>query len=76
MTEQNFRSIRDLLTPAALRALRTNLRLTQTALAGRLGMTRDAIAAMESGRRPITRVTELALEHLSCRKRKKVNNQY
>jgi transcriptional regulator with XRE-family HTH domain len=56
------------LTPTQLRSIREKLGLTQSALAEKLGMTRDAITSMESGRRPITRVTQLAIEHLSCKR--------
>lgn len=53
-------------TPGKLRAVREKLGLTQPQLAEKLGMTRDGIAKMESGERPISRVTQLAIEHLSC----------
>ena len=36
-------------------------------IAKKLGMSRDAIASMEQGRRPISRITQLAIEHLSCK---------
>lgn len=56
-------------TPAKLKAERERLGLTQPQLAEALGMTRDAIARMERGDRPITRVTQMAIEHLSCKRR-------
>lgn len=58
------------MTPQQLRDKREKLQLTQTELADRLGLTRDSIAKMESGERPIVRITELAIEHLSCRPRR------
>lgn len=54
-----------------LKQRRLRLDLTQTELAERLGLTRDAISKMEAGVRPIVEVSELAIEHLFCIQRKK-----
>ncbi len=54
-------------TPEQLRLTREKLKLTRAELAEALGMTRNAVLKMERGERPITRVTELAIQHLSCR---------
>jgi len=54
-----------------LRAVREKLKMTQPQLAEKIGMTRDAISSMEQGRRPIARVTQMAIEHLFCAYRSK-----
>lgn len=59
------------MTPAQLLATRTRLNLTQSQLAEKLGLHRSAIAQMESGEKPIRLVTELAIEHIECRRKKK-----
>ena len=51
--------------------IRVRLDLTQAQLAEQLGLSRDAIARMEGGRADVQRVTQLALEHLLCRKKKR-----
>lgn len=58
------------MTPDQLRALRTKLNLTQSALAAKLSLTRDAIGSMETGRNKIRPVIVMAIEHLSCKRRK------
>ncbi len=45
--------------------------MTQADLAFQIGLTQGSIAQMESGSRPIERITALAIEHLSCKKRRK-----
>lgn len=57
--------------PHDLRSLREKLKLTQQELAQKLELSSTAIAMMERGERPIMRVTELAVEHLRCRLRRK-----
>lgn len=54
------------MSPSQLRAVREKLQLTQAQLADKLGLTRDAVASMEQGRRPIRPIVEIALEHLHC----------
>jgi len=51
-------------TPAKLRAARRALGWTQPYLAEELGLTRDAVAKMEAGVRPIERRTDLAIRYL------------
>lgn len=58
-------------TRSELITLRKSLKLSQTALAERLGLTRDAIARMERGKIAIRPVILMALEHLSCRPRRR-----
>lgn len=55
------------MSPQELKARRRKLGLTQVQLAGKLGLTRDAIAKMEAGQRPIVLITEMAIEHLTCK---------
>jgi DNA-binding XRE family transcriptional regulator len=50
--------------PEELVAARCDMGLTQGELGAVLGMTRDGIASMETGRSPITRVTSIAMEHV------------
>jgi transcriptional regulator with XRE-family HTH domain len=59
------------MTPEQLKALRKKLKLTQTDLAFQIGLTQGSISQMESGTKPIEQVTALAIEHLSCKKRRK-----
>ena len=54
-----------------LRRLRERLKMTQGELAGALDMQRNSITRMEIGLRPITRVTEFAVQHLLAMKTKK-----
>lgn len=61
------------MTTTQLKQTRERLQLTQSRLAEQLGLTRDGIAKMESGERPIQRVTELAIEHLSCSGKKRAS---
>jgi len=51
--------------------LRERLKMTQGELAGALDMQRNSITRMEIGLRPITRVTEFAVQHLLAMKTKK-----
>ena len=55
------------LTPEKLKSIRDRLGLTQAALAEKLGLSRDQVSSMEQGRREIARITQLAIEHLSCK---------
>jgi transcriptional regulator with XRE-family HTH domain len=48
-----------------VRKLRTELKLTQEALADLIGMTSRTLQSMESGSRPITRLQQLALNWLA-----------
>ena len=47
-----------------LRELRQAAELSQHALAARLGVARVSVARWETGRRPIARMTELAVRHV------------
>lgn len=60
------------MSPHDLKAIRIDkLGLTQAQLAEKLGLTQSSIAQMERDIRPIEKITALAIEHLSCRRRKK-----
>lgn len=53
------------MSPARLSELRKQMGLSQEALAALLGLTRDAIARMEAGSRPIELRTRLAIAAIS-----------
>jgi transcriptional regulator with XRE-family HTH domain len=52
------------MTAQELLSARTALGLTQAQLGAALGLSRAMIVAMEKGRRPVQRVTSLAILHL------------
>ena len=57
------------MTPAQCKAVRKKLGTTQTELAKALGVTQVTVAYWETGKRPILKLTTLAIEHLTCKRR-------
>jgi transcriptional regulator with XRE-family HTH domain len=55
---------------AKLKKARERLRLTQSELAGAIGMKRNSIARMERNERPVLKHTELAVRYLLLTMRK------
>jgi DNA-binding transcriptional regulator YiaG len=64
-----------MMTADQLRTTRERLGMTQGALADALELSREAVASWEQGRRPINKVTALAVEYLAQQiKTKKARN--
>ena len=59
------------MTPAQFKALRKKLGMTQTEIAKALEVTQVTVAYWETGKRPILKVTALAIEHLGCRRKRR-----
>ena len=59
------------MTPAELKALRNGLAISQEALARLLDVTTSAVSKWESGARPISRRTELALQSVQRQQSRK-----
>lgn len=58
------------MTAEGLKALRERLGLTRQQLAEELDIDPHHVYMLESGRRQITRILELAVTHLGCKKRR------
>jgi DNA-binding XRE family transcriptional regulator len=54
------------MTPEQFRSAREKLKLTQQELADKLEVHRVTVVDWERGKKPILKITQLALEHLSC----------
>lgn len=65
------------MTPEQLKAAREKLKLTQEELAGKLEVHRVTVVDWERAKKPISKVVELAIEHLVCiqPKRRTVKNR-
>ncbi len=59
------------MTAEQLKRLRQRAGLTQKALAALLGVARITVVRWETGQRPISRVTELAIRYVLERQRKR-----
>jgi DNA-binding transcriptional regulator YiaG len=52
--------------PKQLTAVRKQMGKSRRELAAMLDASVDAVSSWESGRRPISKITDLAIQHLNC----------